>query len=115
MDRQPKDYSDLPNWPRLMPADLACRYVGWSKTGFLGRVGKLWPEPLRLGGKVLWDRRQLDAAVDALTGTGEPLVDPLMEAIKGMGASAEPAVNPYREAIRGAGKQADKRKGRGRR
>lgn len=36
MTGNPKDYSDLPNWPRLMTADLACRYVGWSRNGFAG-------------------------------------------------------------------------------
>ena len=39
MADKPRDYSDLPNWPRPMPANLACRYVGWAKTGFLDRVG----------------------------------------------------------------------------
>ncbi len=38
MASKPKEYSGLPNWSRLMPADLTCLYVGWSKTGFLGRV-----------------------------------------------------------------------------
>lgn len=36
MTDNPKDYSDLPNSPRLMTADLACRYVGWSRNGFAG-------------------------------------------------------------------------------
>ncbi len=75
--------ASLPNWPRLMPADLACRYVGWSRNGFLRRVGETWPEPVRLGGKVLWDRKALDEAVDRLVGSGEPLVDPFEEAING--------------------------------
>ena len=78
----------LPNWPRLMQADLACRYVGWSKTGFLRKVGKLWPEPVREGGKVLWCRKGLDEAVDRLVGKGEPLVDPFEEAINGAGERA---------------------------
>ena len=78
----------LPDWPRLMDAGLACLYVGWSKTGFLGRVGKTWPEPVRLGGKVLWDRKGLDEAVDRLAGSGEPLVDPFEEAINGEGERA---------------------------
>ena len=72
----------LPDWPRLMPANLACRYVGWSMSGFLTRVGKTWPEPIRLGGKVLWDRRGLDQAVDRMSLHAEPLVDPIMEDIK---------------------------------
>ncbi len=60
----------LPNWPRLMPVGLACRYVGWSESGFLDRVGETWPEPVRIGKKVLWDRKALDEAVDRLTTNG---------------------------------------------
>jgi len=82
MANKPKDYSDLPDWPRLMMADLACRYVSFSRNGFLGRVGETWPEPIRLGRKVLWDKNALDVAADRLSGGAEPLVDPLTEAIK---------------------------------
>ena len=64
-----------------MDAGLAGKYVGWSKTGFLKRVGKTWPEPIREGGKVLWDIRELDKAVDRLVGSGESLADPIMEEI----------------------------------
>ena len=81
MTDKPKDYSDLPDWPRLMMADLACRYVSFSRNGFLGRVGETWPEPIRLGGKVLWDKNALDEAVDRLSGGTEPLVDPFTEGI----------------------------------
>lgn len=72
--------SALPNWPRLMPADLACRYVGWSRNGFLRRVGKTWPEPVRLGGKVLWDIKALDEVVDRLAG-GRAKSDPFVRGI----------------------------------
>ncbi len=53
MANKPKDYSDPPTWPRLMTADLACRYVSYSRNGFVRRVGETWPEPIRVGGKVL--------------------------------------------------------------
>lgn len=80
----------LPYWPRLLGAELAARYVGWSRNGFLRRVGETWPEPIRLGGKVLWDRKGLDEAVDRLSLCAEPLGDPIMEAIKnGYGAGAK--------------------------
>lgn len=60
----------LPHWPRLMPARLACLYVGWSETGFRERVGELWPEPIRIGGKLLWDRVAIDEVVDRLSANG---------------------------------------------
>ena len=82
MANKPKDYSDLPTWPRLMTADLACRYVSYSRNGFVSRVGEIWPQPIRLGGKVLWDKNALDVAVDRLSLHTEPLVDPIMEDIK---------------------------------
>jgi hypothetical protein len=49
-----------------MSAELAARYVGRSASGFRAGVGTKWPEPIRDGGKVLWDRNDLDAAVDLL-------------------------------------------------
>lgn len=76
MANKPKDYSGLPDWPRLMMADLACRYVSYSRNGFVRRVGEIWPQPIRLGGKAL------DEAVDQLLGGTEPLVDPFTAAIK---------------------------------
>ena len=82
MANKPKDYSDLPTWPRLMTADLACRYVSYSRNGFVSRVGEIWPQPIRLGGKVLWDKKGLDQAVDRLSLHTEPLIDPIMERIK---------------------------------
>ena len=85
----PKDYSDLPTWPRLMTADLACRYVGFSRNGFVRRVGETWPEPIRLGGKVLWDKKSLDVAVDRLSGSVKPLVDPFREGIYRASAEAQ--------------------------
>ncbi len=59
MANKPKDYSDLPTRPRLMTADLACRYVSYARNGFVRRVGETWPEPIRVGAKVLgFERRQ---------------------------------------------------------
>ncbi len=46
MANKPKDYSDPPTWPRLMTADLACRYVSYSRNGFVRRVGETWPESI---------------------------------------------------------------------
>ena len=71
----------LPYWPRLMGADLAAKYVGVSRSGFLAQVGKFWPKPKRIGRRVLYDRVELDEAVDELASEGSRSGDPLMEAL----------------------------------
>ena len=71
----------LPYWPRLMGAHLAAKYVGVSQSGFLTQVGKFWPRPKRIGRRVLFDRVELDKAVDGLAGEGSRSGDPLMEAL----------------------------------
>lgn len=59
--------TDLPNWPRLLRADLASAYVGMSKSAFLDAVKKgRWPEPIRQGKITAWDRETLDKWVDDL-------------------------------------------------
>lgn len=112
MPNRPKDYSSLPDWPRLMSADLACRYVGYSRNGFLKRVGKTWPEPIRLGGKVLWDRKALDEAIDRLSLGAEPLADPFEKALDRLNQRAKPLTDPVMEAIKGMGQGTGSRKGR---
>jgi hypothetical protein len=57
----------LPDWPRLMPVDLAAKYVGIGST-MLRESG---PQPKRLGKRVLYDRQDLDRWVDGLD--GQPL------------------------------------------
>lgn len=59
----------LPNWPRLMAADMAARYLGIGATTL--RATGL--EPKRYGARVLYDRHDLDRWADALS--GEPLDD----------------------------------------
>ncbi len=71
----------LPYWPRLLGAELAARYVGVSRSSFLARVGKTWPRPKRIGRRVLFDRVELDKAVDDLDGEVARSGDPLMEAL----------------------------------
>ena len=66
----------LPNWPRLMGSDLAAPYVGISESNFLAGVEKGdWPKPVRYGRRVLWDRLDLDAAVDRMAGREAPAED----------------------------------------
>ena len=57
----------LPDWPRLMPDRLAARYLGIGTTS----LREHGPQPKRLGGRVLWDRKDLDRWADALG--GQPL------------------------------------------
>ena len=59
----------LPNWPRLMHAELAASYVGDEEASFLAGVERGdWPKPLPLGQRDLWDRLRLDERVDQLGG-----------------------------------------------
>ena len=73
--------TSLPYWPRLLGAELAARYVGVSRSSFLARVGKTWPRPKRIGRRVLFDRVELDNAVDDLDGEGSRSGDPFLKAL----------------------------------
>jgi hypothetical protein len=54
--------------PRLMSADRAAAYLDISKTKFLEGVEKgVWPLARDVDGLPRWDRRDLDAAVDAMS------------------------------------------------
>jgi predicted DNA-binding transcriptional regulator AlpA len=49
--------------PRGMSRDEAARYFGVGPTKFDEMVAdRLMPRPKRIGGRVVWDRLQLDAA-----------------------------------------------------
>jgi excisionase family DNA binding protein len=82
--------------PRGMDADRAAAYCGLSRTKFLELVdaGRM-PEAKDLGGAPRWDRKELDAAWDALEnhakrfGPRRKSLDALLEAEDGEG---EPAV-----------------------
>lgn len=50
----------LPDWPARMPADVACAYMGISKTTFLTRFGA---HGVKEGSNLLWARAQLDALI----------------------------------------------------
>lgn len=50
----------LPDWPARMPADVACAYMGISKTTFLTRFGA---HGVKEGSNLLWSRAQLDALI----------------------------------------------------
>jgi len=57
----------LPNWPRLLSAELGGAYLSMGAGCFRAHVaaGKL-PPALVLGRRRLWDRLALDGAVDRL-------------------------------------------------
>ena len=67
----------LPNWPRLMSADMAPEYVGGiSKNNFIAGVERgEWSKPVKYGTRILWDRLDLDADVDRLKGVTAPSDD----------------------------------------
>lgn len=67
------DRASLPDWPRLMAAELAADYLGVSASTFrtLGIV------PLNIGRRVLWDRVSLDIYVDRIS--GQPLSEDATE------------------------------------
>lgn len=64
------DLQHLPNWPRLLSPDQAAAYCGVSAPTFAA-----WcpVEPLRLGKRVLYDRRKIDLWLDK--GEHQPLAD----------------------------------------
>ena len=51
--------------PRTFRADRAAAYLSMSKSAFLDLVaeGKM-PKPIKIGGMTMWDRLELDAALE---------------------------------------------------
>lgn len=58
----------LPIAPRGLSRERAAEYIGVGATKFdeLVADGRM-PKPLRIDGRVLWDRYRLDAAFEALS------------------------------------------------
>lgn len=59
-----------PFWPRGLRLEQAAAYVGLSPSQFRKEweIEKKWPDPVRRGRIVLWDRLALDARFDELSG-----------------------------------------------
>lgn len=75
----------LPDWPRLMARDIAAAYCGVSANN-IERIFNV--APVRLNARrVLYDRRDLDAAIERLKGNGYA-ADPIMEAVRNAGKNA---------------------------
>jgi hypothetical protein len=69
------DERRIPDWPRLMPEEMAAAYVGVSVPQFRREQARgLWPEPKRRGARLnTYDRKELDDAVDRLgRGANDP-------------------------------------------
>lgn len=60
-------------WPRMMRKQMAAQYCQLSLAGFEREMiaGRL-PTPVLLDGKEHWCIRQLDKALDAITGAAVP-------------------------------------------
>lgn len=65
--------STAPDWPGLMTRNTAARYCDMKVSEFEGEVtlGRL-PQPLAIGRGERWHRRQLDEALDRLSGGKTP-------------------------------------------
>lgn len=54
--------------PRLLEAELAAAYVGLGADAFMAAVEQgLYPRPIEIGRRKHWDRRALDAVIDAFS------------------------------------------------
>ncbi len=57
-----------PPTPRLFNQDMAAAYLGISSRHFERQWRKyIFPQPLRIGRRLLWDRKMLDLLVDILS------------------------------------------------
>ena len=55
----------MPGWPRMLSVELASAYVGLSPNAFRQAVQEgLWPNPINVGRRLLWDRTGLDQTQD---------------------------------------------------
>ncbi|MBP1806303.1 hypothetical protein [Rubellimicrobium aerolatum] len=84
---------DLPGWPLLLSDEQAAAYTGRSGGDFRKAVD-LWPlpGPRMLAGNVRWSRPEVDRFLDRTPAAvaSQPdhgsLVDPVLDAIRAMGA-----------------------------
>ena len=65
--RKKPELGDLSGWPRLLSAPTAGAYLGIHEFTFRAGVGTIWPEPMRVGRRKLWDRLAPNRAVGALS------------------------------------------------
>lgn len=62
----------MPDWPARMGEDMVADYLGVSKTALREKVkARVYPQPVREGGRLLWARRQLDQFIESQFGISE--------------------------------------------
>ena len=67
--------------PRLIPCKKAADYCDLCSNSFIKMVdAKIFPPPIKLGNRLVWDIQALDKAIDKLSGLGSSF-DPIMEQI----------------------------------
>ncbi|MEQ8251544.1 MAG: hypothetical protein RIB41_09935 [Oceanibaculum nanhaiense] len=57
--------------PRLLSEEEAAAYCGLSLGNFRTRAGEVFPAPIRVGRRRLYDIHALDKAIDALSGLNQ--------------------------------------------
>ena len=69
MTARKRDISGMPFWPRLLSREEAAAYLGISPSLFEQKVNLgMFPLPLSIGTRKLWDRHKLDESVNVLAG-----------------------------------------------
>lgn len=73
-DAQP---AGIPQWPELMQAKTAARYVDEpSVRAFRRRVGKVYPRPRKIRGRgTVWLKSEMDQAIANLSGIAATIRD----------------------------------------
>ncbi len=62
----------LPYWPAMMLRKTAMAYCDMPEATFLREVAcGVFPDPIKLGAKSYWSRKELDKAIDRLFGDYE--------------------------------------------
>lgn len=67
-----RDGDKLPYWPAMMLRKTAMAYCDMSEAAFLREVATgTFPDPVQLGPKQYWSRKELDKAIGRLFGDCE--------------------------------------------
>ncbi|WP_174301406.1 hypothetical protein [Caulobacter sp. S45] len=59
--------AELPDWPAMMPIELAHQYVGLGRDLFLGLTARYQVRPVDVGARrSVWKRKELDELIERL-------------------------------------------------